>query len=82
MALVGADKQQAIGVADRIRQTLASLVPVDRLGREMPPPSVSQGIAMLDEDAGDADELVDVADRALYRAKAAGRDTVRVAGAD
>jgi diguanylate cyclase (GGDEF)-like protein len=82
VALVGADKEQAIGVAERIRKTLASLVPVDRLGREMPSPSVSQGIAQLDVDADDADMLVDVADKALYQAKAAGRDVVQVVGED
>lgn len=80
IALVGADKEQTMGVAERIRRTLASLVPVDRLGREMPSPSVSQGIAQLDVDADDADGLVDEADRALYRAKAEGRDQVRLAG--
>jgi diguanylate cyclase (GGDEF)-like protein len=80
IALLGADKSQAEGVAERIRDTLASLVPVDRLGREMPAPSVSQGIAMLGADADEADELVDVADQALYRAKNAGRDQVRLAG--
>ena len=82
IALIGADKEQALGVAQRIRETLASLVPVDRLGREMPPPSVSQGIATLDADAEDADHLVDVADQALYQAKSAGRDQVRLAGQD
>lgn len=80
VVLVGASKDQARMVAERIRQTLASLVPVDRLGREMPPPSVSQGIATLGEDANDADTLVDIADQALYRAKSAGRDQVRIAG--
>lgn len=80
VALLGADKEQAKMVAQRIRDTLSSLVPVDRIGREMPAPSVSQGIATLDLDARDADTLVDVADQALYRAKEAGRDQVRVAG--
>ncbi len=80
IALIGADRQQALGVAERISQTLNSLVPVDRLGREMPSPSVSQGVATLGVDAYDADELVDVADQALYRAKDAGRDQVRAAG--
>ncbi|MGA9531731.1 MAG: diguanylate cyclase [Anaerolineales bacterium] len=80
IALLGADKPQAEGVAERIRETLASLVPVDRLGREMPAPSVSQGIAMLGEDARGPDELVDIADQALYRAKDGGRDQVRLAG--
>lgn len=80
IVLLGATKDQAGMVAERIRKTLASLVPVDRLGREMPPPSVSQGIATLEIDADNADQLVDVADRALYAAKEHGRDQVRKAG--
>lgn len=80
IALDGATKEQARSVADRIRETLASLRPVDRLGREMPAPTISQGIASLGDDAADADTLVDVADKALYRAKGAGRDQVVVAG--
>ncbi len=82
IVLVGATKTQARRVADRVRATLAALRPVDDLGREMPSPTVSQGIATLGEDAVDANTLVDVADRALYRAKEAGRDQVRLAGED
>ncbi len=80
VALVGATKVQASGVADRIRATLSTLSPVDRLGRHMPAPTVSQGIAGWGIDAEDADRLVDVADQALYAAKARGRDQVVVAG--
>jgi diguanylate cyclase (GGDEF)-like protein len=80
VALSGATKSQARMVADRIRETLESLEPVDRLGRRMPSPTVSQGIATLGEDALDADQLVDVADQALYRAKEQGRDRVVVTG--
>jgi diguanylate cyclase (GGDEF)-like protein len=80
VALSGATKEQARMVADRIRMTLQSLEPVDRLGTTMPSPTVSQGIATLEEDAADADHLVDEADQALYRAKDLGRDRVVVAG--
>lgn len=80
IVLLGATKDQAGMVAERIRATLASLVPVDRLGRKMPPPSVSQGIATLEIDALDPDRLVDLADQALYAAKEHGRDQVRKAG--
>ncbi len=80
VALSGATKSQARMVADRIRDTLKSLEPVDRLGRKMPSPTASQGIASLGEDAADADGLVDVADQALYRAKEQGRDKVAVTG--
>ncbi len=79
--LVGATKEQAGLVADRIQTTLASLTPIDELGRKMPAPTVSQGIATFGEDAKDANELVDIADRMLYRAKEGGRNQVQIAGA-
>lgn len=39
--------------------------------------SVSIGLAIFPEDAGDQDKLIQAADGALYRAKAAGRNCVR-----
>ncbi len=48
VALSGATKSQARMVADRIRDTLESLEPIDRLGRKMPSPTASQGIATLE----------------------------------
>jgi len=80
IVLIGASKDQARRVADRIRATLASLTPIDELGRAMPTPTVSQGIATLGEDATQGDLFVDSADRALYRATADGRDQIWVAG--
>jgi diguanylate cyclase (GGDEF)-like protein len=80
IALIGATRAQARAVADRIRDTLSKLSPVDRLGRHMPAPTVSQGIAEWGLDAEDADRLVDVADQALYLAKERGRDQVKTAG--
>jgi PleD family two-component response regulator len=66
-------------VAERIQHTLAQLRPIDSLGRQMPSPTVSQGIASLGIDAGDPFALVDVADRALYRAKERGRNQIETA---
>ena len=44
--------------------------------------TASLGVASLPEHAGTGDELFRAADRALYGAKAAGRNRVQVAGAD
>ncbi len=82
IALIGATRTQAMLVANRIQSTLAELRPVDSLGRQMPSPTVSQGIAGLGEDASDAFGLVDVADRALYRAKDRGRNQIQLADAE
>ena len=59
--------------------TLADLELVDAAGRPLPKPTVSQGIANFPEHATEASQLLDLADGALYQAKARGRDQVCVA---
>lgn len=69
-------KQEAYGMAERIR----------RVVQEHPFPyeeeqpggnlTVSIGVANLPDDAAEGEELLDMADRALYRAKQAGRNRV------
>ena len=44
--------------------------------------SASFGVAVLPDDAGDATQLLRLADRALYSAKANGRDRVETSGRD
>ncbi|MBI5650118.1 MAG: GGDEF domain-containing protein, partial [Chloroflexi bacterium] len=80
IVLADATTEQARAVAARVRETLAALPLTDRAGKLIPKPTVSQGIATFPDHAADAETLVDVADRALYRAKEQGRDQVRVAG--
>ncbi len=72
VALPGASSRKALIVAERIRSTLASMELNDRDGNPIPKPTVSQGIATFPQDVGDAMELVDVADQALYIAKKRG----------
>jgi diguanylate cyclase (GGDEF)-like protein len=67
--------KQAMYVAERIRLTLRTLTVFLPDGRQVPPPTVSQGIAMFSE-AQDAEKLVHLADRRLYTAKERGRDQV------
>ncbi len=80
VGLPHADTDQALAVAQRIRQTLAAIPIYDKHGQSIPSPTVSQGIATFPTHASDSSELVDVADEALYRAKDAGRDQIVVAG--
>ena len=69
---------QAKLVANRIRKTLAELPLFNVEGKTIPKPTISQGIANMPEHTTDADELVIIADRALYRAKEKGRDQIAV----
>ena len=67
---------QAKMVANRIRRTLAELPLFDVEGQTIPKPTISQGIGTIPDHTSDVDELVIIADRALYKAKNKGRDQV------
>ncbi len=79
IALRGANIERAKRVASRIRATLRTTPVLDRHGQRIPPPTASQGIAALPEAAHNVDDLIEKADRALYRAKKRGKDQVAVA---
>ncbi|HEX7587659.1 MAG TPA: GAF domain-containing protein, partial [Anaerolineae bacterium] len=79
IGLRDADIERANRVAKRIRETLAVTLVQDQLGRAIPPATVSQGIAALPETTTYVDQLIEEADRALYRAKALGRDQIATA---
>ena len=66
----------ALGAADRIHALLS--VPVE-LGGAPVPVGVSLGVAVDSADTRGADDLLGAADVAMYRAKAAGKGTVRMA---
>lgn len=76
ISLPNADPAQARAVAERIRASMRALVIHDREGKPIPPPTVSQGIALLPDETDDIFTLVDLADQRLYRAKQRGRDQV------
>jgi diguanylate cyclase (GGDEF)-like protein len=63
---------EALLVADKIRGEIARIV-VAGVNRDI---TASLGLAMIPDDAGDATTLLRYADRALYAAKAAGRNRV------
>jgi diguanylate cyclase (GGDEF)-like protein len=72
MILPGADAQEAGAVAERLRAAVAQLAPDWAPGAE--PLTVSGGIAISSNAVQDFDDLILRADKALYRAKDAGRN--------
>jgi diguanylate cyclase (GGDEF)-like protein len=70
------DATEACGIAERLR-TSASLLRVCAAEARIKV-TVSIGVAVLGQHGGDLFELLAAADLALYRAKHAGRDTVRL----
>jgi diguanylate cyclase (GGDEF)-like protein len=69
--------ENAFHVAERIRETLGQ---TRYTGLGLPPDAsvtISLGVATCPGDATSLDELLELADKALYRAKDAGRDAVR-----
>jgi diguanylate cyclase (GGDEF)-like protein len=78
VALPGTGLEGALEVAEVLRQAVRTIVvpSVDQ------PITMSVGVAVLPDHAGDATRLVRSADRALYLAKQNGRDRIEVAWAD
>jgi diguanylate cyclase len=70
------DRAGAVVVAENMRAAI-SRTTVPGIARTL---TASFGVAVLPGDAGEAEGLVRAADRALYQAKANGRDRVEVAG--
>jgi diguanylate cyclase (GGDEF)-like protein len=65
-------RDDAINVAERLREAIAS-TPVHKIGQV----TASVGVASYPDAAKSKEELVEMADRAMYLAKAAGRNRVR-----
>jgi predicted signal transduction protein with EAL and GGDEF domain len=74
-----ADPQDARVVAERVRATLDEPVSIEGRAHRI---SMSVGIASAPADRVDASDLLRQADMAMYRAKDAGRNTVRFHSAD
>jgi diguanylate cyclase (GGDEF)-like protein len=72
VVLPGASRTDALGVAERLRLAVRERRPAGV------PVTVSIGVAVSRRDPLGSDELVGLADEALYSAKAAGRDRVVV----
>lgn len=69
------DMSQAQAKAEELRAAIGK-VRLTALGQSLPPITVSAGLAVLGRDGSDLRDLMHAADRALYHAKATGRDRV------
>lgn len=65
---------QALCFAERIRQAIASVSLVDTTGVTLPTVTASLGISSMNEADSSPDTALERADRALYQAKAGGRN--------
>jgi diguanylate cyclase (GGDEF)-like protein len=73
--LPATDREGALRVAENLREAIGVL----QVGGVDQPITASFGVAVLPEDAPEAQALLRVADRALYQAKANGRNRVEMA---
>lgn len=73
--LPGINQAEAMVIADRVRQTVSGDTESSQDSLIQIPVEISMGVAELEED-GSFESLLKAADRALYRAKHAGRNTV------
>lgn len=76
IGLPGMNSEQATALARQIQTGLAQIVLTTRKSAPLPNPTISQGIATFPDHAHNSDELIDIADAALYRAKAQGRNQI------
>jgi diguanylate cyclase (GGDEF)-like protein len=76
ISLPNAGFAQAQQVAMRIRDTMLTLFLRSQDQSRIPVPTVSQGIAVFPEEAGDLVELIHLADKRLYIAKERGRNQI------
>ena len=75
MGLDSPTEEEAVAIAERVRQAVSGDTEVSADSMIKVPIRVSMGVAELDSE-GSFETLLKAADSALYRAKDAGRDTV------
>jgi len=74
LVLLNSGKRDAVTFAERIREAVARMT-IDFAGEQLSV-TVSMGVATYPDDAADKAALIELADRALYFAKQAGRNRV------
>ncbi len=81
LAFPGMPADVAVRRMEVVRRQIESLAVV-HAGRSLRQVTISAGISVFPGDGGEAESLVDAADRALYRSKRAGRNRVSLATAE
>jgi diguanylate cyclase (GGDEF)-like protein len=76
ISLPNADALQTQQIALRIQAAMADLKLQDSENRSIPAPTVSQGYALFPDEARSLVDLIHLADRRLYEAKARGRNEI------
>ena len=79
LVMPGASLETTRERAEKVRLAVKALQ-VQYLDRTLKSPTISLGVAIFPDQGRTAEEVIAAADAALYRAKAAGRDRVEVAG--
>ncbi len=69
---------EAMPLAERLRTAVMRVEVIDENDRRLKPVTVSIGLAVLPEHGDEVRLLIDLADKAMYRAKAAGRNRIEV----
>ncbi|MDP2807354.1 MAG: GGDEF domain-containing protein, partial [bacterium] len=70
-------KKDAVLLAERIRLAVKKHALTDAQKNPLPGITVSLGVSSYPENGSEKDQLIDYADKCLYKAKAGGRDLVR-----
>ncbi|MBI4726990.1 GAF domain-containing protein [candidate division TA06 bacterium] len=70
-------KKEAVMLAERIRLAVKKQALSDPQNKPLPSITVSLGVSSYPENGSEKEELIDYADKCLYKAKAGGRDLVK-----
>lgn len=70
-------KKEAVMLAERIRLAVKKHALTDVQNKPLPNITVSLGVSSYPENGSEKDQLIDYADKCLYKAKAGGRDLVK-----